>query len=37
LCGLDDPTTRKLAEDALKDEEHHADEIFSMLRGKAPK
>ncbi|KUO42101.1 MAG: hypothetical protein APU95_03815 [Hadesarchaea archaeon YNP_N21] len=34
LCGFDDPTTRRLAEDFLKDEEHHADEIYNLIKGK---
>lgn len=33
LCAFDDPVTRRLAEDALNDEEHHADEIHNLLKG----
>lgn len=33
LCAFDDPITRKIAEDALSDEEHHADEIYNLLKG----
>lgn len=33
LCAFNDPVTRKLAEDALGDEEHHADEIYNLLKG----
>lgn len=33
LCGFEDPVTRKLAEDILETEEHHADEIYNLLKG----
>lgn len=33
ICAFDDPVTRKIAEDALNDEEHHADEIYNLLKG----
>lgn len=33
LCAFDDPITRKITEDALNDEEHHADEIYNLLKG----
>ena len=33
LCAFDDPITRRIAEDALNDEEHHADEIYNLLQG----
>lgn len=33
LCAFDDPITRRFVEDALNDEEHHADEIYHLLKG----
>lgn len=33
LCAFDDPVTREFAEDALSEEEHHADEIYNLLKG----
>jgi len=29
--GNDDPTTRRMIEDILKEEEHHADDLAGML------
>jgi bacterioferritin len=33
--GFDDPTTRRLLEDILKDTEHHANELREMLSSRA--
>jgi bacterioferritin len=33
--GFDDPTTRRLLEDILKDTEHHAGELRDMLSRRA--
>jgi bacterioferritin len=33
LVGDKDPTTRRLLEDILGDEEEHADELADMLEG----
>jgi bacterioferritin len=33
--GFDDPTSRRMLEDILKDTEHHANELGEMLRSRA--